>query len=144
MPNVFTSSVVDAPVDDVWGKIRDFNDLNGWHPAVKESSIEGGLASDQIGCIRNFNLQDGSNIREQLLALSDVDHACTYSILESGMGVENYVATLRLLPVTDGNRTYAKWTASFDCAADAEKDLMELIGNDVFQGGFDALKRIFG
>ena len=33
-------------------------------------------------------------IRERLLALSDYDYSCTYEILESPMGVENYVATL--------------------------------------------------
>ena len=31
-------------------------------------------------------------IREQLLALSDYDFQCTYAILESPMGVDNYVA----------------------------------------------------
>ena len=56
-------------------------------------------------------------IREQLLTLSDYDYQCTYSILESPMGVENYVATLKLTPVTDGNRTFAEWWAEFDCAA---------------------------
>jgi hypothetical protein len=44
-----------------------------------------------------------------LLALSDVKHLCTYTILESPLPLENYVATLRLVPVTDGNRTYAVW-----------------------------------
>ena len=41
-------------------------------------------------------------IRERLLALSDYDYSCTYAILESPMGVDNYVATLKLTPVTDG------------------------------------------
>ena len=42
-------------------------------------------------------------IRERLLALSDYDYSCTYEILESPMGVTNYVATLKLTPVTDGD-----------------------------------------
>lgn len=144
MATIFVSSIIDAPADDVWSKIRDFNNLPGWHPGIKDSAIEGDLAGDQVGCIRNFNLHDGGNIREQLLAMSDPDRSCTYSILESPMGVENYVATLRLLPVTDGNRTYAEWTAEFDCAQEAEAELLDMISNGVFQGGFDALKRIFG
>ena len=83
-------------------------------------------------------------IRERLLALSDYDYSCTYSILESPMGVENYVATLKLTPVTDGARTFAEWSAEFDCAEGRERELTELIGDGVFQGGFDALKRHFG
>ena len=80
----------------------------------------------------------------RLLGLSDYDMFCTYSILESPMGVENYVATLRLTPVTDGDQTFAEWTAEFDCAPERETELVGNIGGGVFQGGFDALKRAFG
>jgi hypothetical protein len=60
------------------------------------------------------------------------------------MGVDNYVATLRFTPITDGNRTFAEWTAEFDCAPERETELVSNIGGGVFQGGFDALKRSFG
>jgi hypothetical protein len=56
------------------------------------------------------------------------------------MGVENYVATLKLTPVTDGNRTFAEWTAEFDCPPEREKELAEQIGQGVFQAAFTALK----
>ena len=56
------------------------------------------------------------------------------------MGVENYVARLKLTPVTDGDRTFAEWSAEFDCAPERERELAELIGNGVFQGGLAALK----
>ena len=144
MVKVYTSSVIDAPADRVWSVVRDFNALPNWHPAIRDSRIEGNHPSDKIGCIRNFNLKDGGNIRERLLALSDYDYSCTYSILESPMGVSNYVATLKLAPITDGNRTFAEWTAEFECDAGRESALAQLVGQGVFQGGFDALKRSFG
>lgn len=140
MARVFISSVIEAPLEDVWARIRDFNALPDWHPAVADSSIENGEPSDKVGCIRNFNLIDGGNIRERLLALHDTEHLYTYSILESPMAVEDYVATLRLLPITDGNRTYAEWTAEFNCPAEEEEGLVNLIGGGVFQGGLDSLK----
>jgi hypothetical protein len=140
---IFTSSVIDAPIDDVWAKIRDFNGLPAWNPAIADSLIENGEPSDKVGCIRNFNLKDGGNIREQLLTLSDIDYQCTYSILISPMPLENYTATLRLVPITDGNRTYAEWTAQFSCQPEDEETLVNDIGNNVFQGGFDALKSSF-
>ena len=59
------------------------------------------------------------------------------------MGVEHYVATLKLTPVTDGNRSFAEWSAEFDCDEGRERELTDTIGNGVFQGGFDALKRHF-
>ena len=144
MIKVYTSSVVDASADAVWAHIRDFNGLPKWHPAIAESRIEGNWPSDRVGCIRNFQLRDGGTIREQLLTLSDYDYQCTYSILESPMGVEDYVATLRLTPVTDGDQTFMEWTAEFDCAPEREAELVANIGGGVFQGGFDALKRQFG
>src|SRR5262245_31166349 len=143
MIKVYVSSVIDASADQVWAQIRDFNGLPKWTPFVAESRIEAGLAPDTVGCVRNFRLKDGGVIREQLLALSDYDFQCTYSILESPLGVENYVATLKLTPVTDGDRTFAEWWAEFDCASDREADLAQRIGQGVFQSGFDALKRLF-
>lgn len=141
MIRVYSSSVIDAPADRVWEVVRDFNGLPDWHPLIADSRIEGGLAADRVGCIRNFRTRDGGLIREQLLALSDYDYECTYAILESPMGVDNYVATLKLTPITDGNRTFAEWSAEFDCDEARERELSQVIGQGVFQGGFDALKR---
>jgi hypothetical protein len=139
----FASSVINAPIEKVWSRIRDFNALPAWHPAIADSQIENGEPSDKVGCIRNFNLKDGGgNIREQLLTLSDIEHTCTYSILESPMPVENYVATLRLGKITDGDRTYAEWSAEFNTPPEAEDETVAFIGGGVFQGGFDALKTL--
>ena len=102
MTRVYVSTVVNARNDRVWARVRDFNGMPNWHPAIAESRIEGGEPADKIGCVRDFRLRNGDRIREKLLGLSDYDMFCTYSILESPMGVENYVATLRLTPVTDG------------------------------------------
>ena len=143
MARIFTSSVIPAPIEHVWARIRDFDALPAWHPAIADSRIEGGEPSDRVGCVRNFNLKDGGNLRERLLTLSDRERLCSYSILNSPMPLQNYVATLRLLPITDGDRTYAEWTAEFDCAPDDEPELVESIGGGVFQGGFDALKAHF-
>ena len=141
MIKVYTSSVIDAPADVVWGIVRDFDAQPKRTPFVAESRIEQNLPSDRIGCIRNFRLRDGGVIREQLLALSDYDYQCVYAILESPMGVTDYVATLELTPVTDGNRTFAEWTAEFEAPAGREQALAEQIGQGVFQAAFNHLKR---
>ncbi|MBO6815234.1 MAG: SRPBCC family protein [Rhizobiaceae bacterium] len=143
MARVYVSSVIGAPVAKVWDRVRDFNALPRWHPRIQESRIEEGEPSDKIGCVRNFTVQNGDRIREKLLGLSDYDYFCTYAILESGMPLTDYVATLRLTPVTDGDRTFVEWSADFECAPENENDLVEGIGSNVFQAGFDALKRHF-
>jgi Polyketide cyclase / dehydrase and lipid transport len=144
MIKVYVSSVIDASADTVWSRVRDFNALPAWHPAIADSRIENNQPSDRVGCVRHFHTQDGGMIRERLLALSDYDFSCMYEILESPMGVSNYVATLKLTPVTDGGRTFAEWSAEFDCPEGREAELSQTIGQGVFQGGLDALKRHYG
>lgn len=141
MPRVYVSTVIDAPTARVWERIRDFNALPRWVPAVRDSRIENGEPSDRIGCVRDFHLQNGDHLREKLLGLSDYDFFCTYSILESPMPLTDYVATIRLTPVTDGDRTFAEWTAEFDCAEAEAEALVSGIGQNVFQAGFNSLKR---
>lgn len=143
MHRIYISCVIDAEAGTVWSRIRDFNALPQWHPAIADSRIENSEPSDRVGCIRHFHTRDGGMIRERLLALSDYDYTCSYEILESPMGVANYVATLKLTPVTDGNRCFAEWSAEFDCAPGRENELSQQVGQGVFQGGFDALKRHF-
>lgn len=141
MPKVYVSSVIDASAERVWREVRDFASLPKWVPAVAECRIESNAPADQIGCVRAFKLKDGGMLREKLLALSDYDFSTTYSILESPMALENYVATLRLVPVTDGERCFAEWTAEFDCDPTRAEALVDQIGSGVFQAAFDELKR---
>jgi uncharacterized protein YndB with AHSA1/START domain len=143
MAKVTVSSVIDAPVEDVWKTIRDFNGLPSWHPRMVESHIEDGLAADNIGCVRNFKLVSGATLREKLTDFSDADYRVSYSIIETPQPITNHKATLQLRRVTDGNRTYAEWSASFDAAPEEADKLAEGMGANVFQGGFNALKERF-
>jgi uncharacterized protein YndB with AHSA1/START domain len=145
MIRVTTSSVINAPVETVWKTIRDFNDLPGWHPALVTSKLEDDGPSDRVGCVRSMELAgNGGTIRERLLTLSDSEHTVTYAILSAPMPLTNYTATLRLIPVTDGDRSFAEWTAEFDVTAENEAAMRKLIGQGVFQTGFDSLKQRFG
>ncbi|MEP4195317.1 MAG: SRPBCC family protein [Aliishimia sp.] len=144
MARVFVSTVINAESSAVWERVRDFNGMPKWHPRIRDSRIEDALPSDKIGCIRNFHLQNGDMIREQLVGLSDYDLFYSYAMLEGPMPLWDYMATLRLTPVTDGARCFAEWSAEFDCDPDNQTDLQDGIATNVFQGGFDALKRHFG
>ena len=143
MATVSISSVIDAPIEKVWARIRDFNGLPGWHPRMVESRIEDGKAATEIGCVRNFKTATGATIRERLVAFSDDDRTVTYSIIGHPMPISNHSSTLRLERVTDGDRTYAVWTAEFDAPADQADAIAKGMGENVFQGGFNALKSHF-
>ncbi len=144
MALIAQSTVLPAPPEDVWDIIRDFNGHETWHPAVASSLIERGYLSDMVGCVRQFRLQDGAELREQLLALSDADHSFTYCLLETPVPLFNYIAHVRLLPVTDGNATFWEWQAQFD-APECQLDQMRaLVGNQIIQAGFQAIHTLLG
>jgi hypothetical protein len=142
MAKVYVSSVIAASADRVQKKIRDFNALPLWHPMVKFSEIETGSPGDQVGSVRHFILQDGGDLGERLLTLSDQDTTFTYSILDSPLPVENYISAVRLKPITDSNETFAEWSAEFDVTDGPEADVVDRV-TGVFQGGFDSLKKHF-
>ncbi len=141
MVKVYRSTVLDAPADRVWRDLRDFNGLPNWHPLVALSRIEKGHAADKVGCVRNYQLKDGRRIREQLMSLSDYDYAYTSAMLDSALELEDYVATLRLFPVTEGDRCFVEWSAEFECPPAKEAESTATVGRDLIEAGFDALKR---
>jgi NADPH2:quinone reductase len=134
------SAVIDAPIDRVWAVLRDFNSHGAWHPAVGDSRIERNEAADQVGCVRNFFLKDGNHIREQLLALSDSQYLSTYCILDATLPMRNYVATVQLKKVTDGDRTFWHWESTFDVPKGREREFEQLVGGGVYEGGFAGLR----
>jgi uncharacterized protein YndB with AHSA1/START domain len=141
LQRVVRSTVIDQPIERVWHVLRDFNSHDQWHPVVAESHIEDGLAPDQVGCVRNFRLQDGAHLREQLLALSDREYVSTYCILDSTIPLYRYVATVRLKPVTDGDRTFWHWQSTFATPPGRERELTEQVGRNVYEAGFAALAK---
>ncbi len=140
MIRVRRSTVIDAPVAAVWEMVRDFNGHDRWHPAVSRSELESGRRTDQVGAVRRFRLSGGEQVRERLLALSDRRHSLRYTIVDSDVPLENYVAEIALRPVTDGNRTFWTWQSRFDAPPGQEAELADLVAEGVYSAGFDAVR----
>ena len=142
MPKVVRSTIIDAPTDRVWAMLRDFNGFDQWLPPIAASAMERGLPADKVGCVRRVRLQDGAELREQLLALSDLEQTCSYCLLDTPVALFNYVAHVRLLPVTDGDRTFWHWEGNFTTRPGEEAPMIELVGDHIFQAGFDSVRRL--
>jgi uncharacterized membrane protein len=139
MPNtVYISHVIDAPIEEVWRIMRDFNDMPAYHPGIKKSVIEGDRPSDQVGCVRRLTLGEGF-VRERLLCLDDSNYVFSYEIIEGTLPVRDYVAGVRLRRVTDRNRTFAEWWADFEVVGVDRNTMIAQIGNNVFGAGFSAV-----
>jgi hypothetical protein len=109
------STIVNAPVENVWARLRDFHDLS-WSPnVITKVDKVGSLPGTQIGAKRVLN----QAFHETLLALDDAAHVIRYSIDDgpdavSKKNVQGYIGEVRLFPVTDVNSTLVLWTSRWD------------------------------
>lgn len=143
MPQVFTSTVVGAPIGEVWALLRDFAAIGNWHPALPPCEIEGGPA-DRVGCVRVFPLA-GSH-RETLVGLDDETRAIAFTFADNagGLRVRRYLSTMTARPITLSNHTYIEWVSRFDCDESDEGAVIAQVRDGVLTPGLNALEQRFG
>ncbi|WP_019816332.1 SRPBCC family protein [Saccharomonospora saliphila] len=139
MPRPYASGIVPGHIDEVWRRVRDFDGLPAWHPAIAGSEIEPGPGAGEVGAVRRLTLADGGVVRERLLALDDVDHSYAYSMLDGPFPIRSYVSTIRLAPVTATGDTFVEWWADYDADAADEEKLTTTFAEGVFATGITGL-----
>ncbi|WP_180863118.1 SRPBCC family protein [Cupriavidus pauculus] len=139
MANAYTSWIIDAPVDQVWALVRDFNGLPNWNPGIVESVIEENVSSDVVGAVRSLKLANGASGRERLLALDDRRYQVMYNFELAPLPLDNYVGRIELKPLTDGTRTLAIWHSTYDERPDNQMSFQSVLESDVFAGGFRSM-----
>lgn len=134
MPRIFVSSVVNAPADKVWAVIRRFDAVVEWLPFVKSSPIQDGGDPTRVGCVRVLTQTDGEVFREVLVALSDAERTYSYTFVSSPVPVRNHQTTLRVLPITDGDRSCVEWSSRFEIDPKYEAQLVDLMNQNFLVG----------
>lgn len=143
MVKLVLSTILDVPVARAWDTLRDFNGQDRWHPMVTGSAIDRGQPADRVGAVRRLVLQGGAELREQLLALSDLEQTACWCLLETPVPLFNYVALTRLIPVTDGDRSFWQWEVRFDARPAEVAEMTALVRDQIVGAGFAALHRHF-
>ncbi len=119
MPKTHQSIVIDAPIDAVWEKVKDFHDLS-WAPNVVTSCVaQGDTPGTQVGAGRVLN----DVFHETLIELDEDAHRIRYTIDEgpspvSSGEVRDYVGHLQLTPVTKTGQTFVEWSSSWEADGD--------------------------
>lgn len=140
-PNkVWTSRVIRAPVDKVWGVMRDFAGMGGWHEDITKMHMLGGARPDKVSGIRDFYFGEG-HLNEELLHLCDRTRSFSYRITKSEIPWINYVSGPRLWPVTAGNTTFAVWTGDWDASPQDDLLLIPRTEQNVYQKAFATVER---
>jgi hypothetical protein len=124
MGQVYKSIVVDAPVEKVWAKLRNFHDMSWATGVVEDLKVVGELKGDQVGAQRVLN----GTFEETLVALNDSAHQISYSIDEAkgtpvaSSEVKNYQGTVTAFSVTEGGQTFLEWRSQWDGNASAGEE----------------------
>jgi len=124
MPKAYYSTVFEHSADRVWRTIRAF-DRYSWAGTGIDAEMEGGKSGDAVGGVRRVKTP-GQPISQRLLAHSDLDRYYSYEFCDPvPFPVRDYRATLRVTPITDGERAFVEWWATFDCADDEREHWVE-------------------
>jgi mxaD protein len=141
------SVTIGAPADKVWDAVKNFNELNTWHPAVASDEIVSGT-NNTPGAVRLLTLKGGGTIKEKLLQFDASGHRFRYSIVEGVLPVSHYTSSLVVTSVAN-DKTLVTWSGRFkrknvgDNPADNENDKAATDAiTGVYQSGLDNLKKI--
>lgn len=136
---------LDAPPAAVWAKIRNFDALKDWHPAVASSPADKG---NQEGSVRTLTLKGGGTLIETLEAYDDAKMRYSYRAKDGGaLPVTNYTSTISVRP--DGGKSIVEWRGAFyrgypnnDPPPDQNDEAALRAVTGVYQAGLANLKTI--
>ena len=143
---VVETVTIKAAPDAVWAKLKDFNGLSSWHPAVTESPATDG---NKVGSVRNLKLKGGGELVETLESYSDADKKFSYRAKDGGaLPVTNYTSTMSVKPGDTAGTSAVEWRGAFyrafannnpPAGQDDEAAVKAITG--VYQGGLANLKK---
>ena len=138
---------INAPADQVWATVKNFDSLDKWHPAVESDKIVSGK-NNEVGAERMLTLKGGGTIHEKLLAIDDKRYSMRYSILEGVLPVSDYTSTITVA-AAGKDRSTVTWSGSFKRkdtsdkpAADANDETATKTMSGVYEAGLDNLKKM--
>lgn len=141
MSYAMVSTVIEAPIENVWAVLRRFDGLQEWVPGMESCSMENGCDGTAVGGVRLMKFAGSPHaFREELVSMSDMDFTITYKVLEGALPVKNVLTTITLRRITDTNHTFGEWSSEFECRPGREQDDAGFLPK-VFAGSWKSLKR---
>ena len=141
--------VIKADPAKVWALVKDFGNLQKWHPAVASTKLE--TKKDENGDMqtyRTLTLKGGGTIYEKLRSADDKDMQLKYEIVSGVLPVADYNAKMTVKAGPGAGETTVVWMARFyrvyklnppiPAGQDDESAINAVTG--VFEAGLPALK----
>ena len=136
---------IDAAPAAVWARIKNFDSLKDWHPAVATSPADKG---NQEGSVRNVTLKGGGALIETLESMDDAKMKYSYRLKDGGaLPVSNYTSTITVSG--EGNQATVEWRGAFyraypnnDPPLDQNDEAAVKAITGVYQSGLANLKQL--
>lgn len=139
MSKVSMQTTLPAAADKVWQIISDFNGLPKFVAAITHSSTEG----SGVGAVRTLTLAGGGPpVVEKLERWDAKARTLSYSIVKSGLPVENYLSTMEIRDLGK-NQCELKWSSTFEPKGVPEAEAKKIV-EGVYTAGFEGLKKLYG
>jgi hypothetical protein len=134
-----------APASVVWAKIKDFDALKNWHPAVEASPADKGNTE---GSVRQVSLKGGGALVETLERYDDTAMRYSYRVKDGGaLPVTNYTSTISV--IGDATSAVVEWRGAFyrgypnnDPPPDRNDEAAVKAVTAVYQSGLANLKKL--
>jgi len=129
----------------VWEKIKNFDALKDWHPAVAESTADKG---NSVGSVRQVKLKSGGELTETLENYDDAKMKYSYRAKDGGaLPVSNYTSTISVS--AEGSLAVVEWRGAFyrgflnnDPPPELNDDAAMKAITGVYTSGLENLKKL--
>lgn len=142
---VVETITIAAPPSAVWARIKNFDALKDWHPAIEASPADKGNAE---GSERRLTLKGGGALVETLERYDDAQMRYSYRAKDGGaLPVTNYTSTISVSG--EGNTATVEWRGAFyrgfpnnDPPPDKNDEAAVKAITGVYQSGLANLKKL--
>lgn len=124
-----------------WQRVGDFCAATHWSPDVVRCELMIG-ENNVVGAVRRLSLRNGGSALEQLVARDAASRTFSYTIVESGLPVVNYRATLAVRPEGNGGSA-VEWNCTFDPAPETDSGTARRIVEEIYDIGLSGLRVAF-
>ena len=108
------SIVIKAPPAKVWAMVKDFGNLQAWHPAIASDKLE--QKKDENGdmaTFRTLTLKSGGEIIEKLRSADDAAMKLKYEITGGVAPVADYNAVMTVAAGPGAGESTVTWVGRF-------------------------------
>lgn len=103
------SVTIKAEPAKVWALVKDFGNMQKWHPAVTGSKLE----KKGADTYRTLTLKDGGTSSEKLRSIDEEGMQLKYEIIEGALPVADYYSVIKVKAGANPGESTVTWMGRF-------------------------------